>query len=144
MEDFYPMPAFVTLQVKDVTISSEWYKTALGFRSVYEAPAPVSLIHLRRARYQDLLLLPARPDVEIVTSPTLVMNFAPDETSLADLTESVKASGARYEGPVERPWNVRELTVYDPDGYVIKFSEPISLDRSFEDIMNEAMQATGQ
>ena len=61
MEDFYPMPAFITLAVSDVIEVGRWYKEALGFRSVYDGPTGPDgkprLVHLRRARYQDLLLV---------------------------------------------------------------------------------------
>jgi len=39
----------------------------------------------------------------------------------------------RVEGPLERPWNVRELTVYDSDGYRIHFLEPVDTEKSFEE-----------
>ncbi|HEX2914809.1 MAG TPA: VOC family protein [Chloroflexia bacterium] len=142
MEEFYPMPAFATLMVKDIAASKQWYQDVLGFRIVYEAPAPLFLVHLRRERYQDILLLPARPGTEITPSASLILNFDAGQTSIAAMAEAVRTGGAHHEGPVERPWNVRELTVYDPDGYMLKFTEPLSLDRKFEDIMSEAMKAT--
>ena len=35
MDDFYPMPIFVNLEVSNIDISAEWYQQALGFREVY-------------------------------------------------------------------------------------------------------------
>jgi catechol 2,3-dioxygenase-like lactoylglutathione lyase family enzyme len=137
-EEFYPMPAFAMLMVKDMAASRQWYQTVVGFRAVYEAPF---IIHLRRERYQDILLLPVGPGTEITPSASIILNFNTGETTIAAMTETVRASGARYEGPIERPWNVRELTVYDPDGYMLRFTEPLALNRKFEDIMDEAGKA---
>ena len=60
MEDFYPMPMFINLEVADLPASVDWYQRALGFRVVFEGPpGGPSMAHLRRDRYQDLLLFPA-------------------------------------------------------------------------------------
>jgi catechol 2,3-dioxygenase-like lactoylglutathione lyase family enzyme len=137
-EEFYPMPAFASLMVKDMAASRQWYHEVLGFRAVYEAPF---IVHLRRERYQDILLLPAQPGNEITPSASIILNFNAGQTTIAAILETVRAGGARFEGPIERPWNVRELTVYDPDGYMLKFTEPLTTDRKFEDIMDEASKA---
>ena len=60
MEEFYPMPLFVKLLVRDVVASAKWYKDALGFRSVYALAGENGtqvLNHLRLGRYQDLMLI---------------------------------------------------------------------------------------
>jgi len=60
MEDFYPMPMFINLEVADLPASVDWYQRALGFRVVFEGPpGEPPMAHLRRDRYQDLLLFPA-------------------------------------------------------------------------------------
>src|SRR5689334_16790167 len=59
----YVMPAFATLSVSDLERSRRWYVEGLGFVTLAELPRPsgdIALIHLRRWRYQDLLLVPAR------------------------------------------------------------------------------------
>src|SRR5690349_16679075 len=59
----YVMPAFATLTVSDLAASRSWYVDGLGFAVLAEVPGPsgsVVLIHLRRWRYQDLLLVPGR------------------------------------------------------------------------------------
>jgi uncharacterized protein (DUF1697 family) len=40
-------------------------------------------------------------------------------------------------GAVETAYNTREVTVEDPDGYTLVFSEPVDTSRSFEDVMGE-------
>jgi len=37
-EEFYPMPLFVRMSVRDVEASARWYAEALGFCSVYAMP----------------------------------------------------------------------------------------------------------
>ena len=44
------------------------------------------------------------------------------------------------EGPLDRPWNVRELVVLDPDGYRLVFNGPVpgAELRSFDEIVADA------
>ncbi|MHB1417961.1 MAG: VOC family protein, partial [Chloroflexota bacterium] len=66
MSDFYPMPSFVTLAVHDLPAAADWYERTLGFTALFTLPDPAgapALIHLRRARYQDLLLVAGPPDL---------------------------------------------------------------------------------
>ena len=39
MSDFYPMPSFPTLAVRDLAASRAWYET-LGFTTVFAMPGP--------------------------------------------------------------------------------------------------------
>src|SRR6266567_3244011 len=52
--EIYPMPMFVTLQVRDVRGIADWYARALGFATVFQAPAPDGqappMVHLRRRK----------------------------------------------------------------------------------------------
>ena len=63
----YVMPACATLTVSDLDASRRWYVDGLGFAVLAQVPGPtgsVALLHLRRWRYQDLLLVPGRsPDM---------------------------------------------------------------------------------
>jgi len=57
MDEFYPMPMFINLEVKDLPASVAWYQDALGFRLLFsDPPGEPAMAHLRRDRYQDLLL----------------------------------------------------------------------------------------
>ena len=61
--EIYPMPMFATIQVREVQKSVEWYKRALSFTIIYEMPGPdgrLYLAHMRRQKYQDLLLAAAK------------------------------------------------------------------------------------
>jgi len=49
-EEFYPMPSFPTLVVRDLVASTHWYQEMLGFRLVFEMPSASGqplLTHLR-------------------------------------------------------------------------------------------------
>ena len=56
--EVYPMPMFATLAAEDPSALAAWYEEALGFVSMFAGP----VIHLRRAKYQDLLVVRAEPD----------------------------------------------------------------------------------
>jgi len=142
MEDFYPMPVFISLEVKDIVASAAWYQQALGFRYVYATPSgedgKPTMVHLRRERYQDIMLFQAATGAELWGAEGVVINFLPGDTSVREIAESARpADSMKVEGPVERPWNVREVTVYDADGYRLRFSEPIDLAKTFDEVMGE-------
>jgi len=138
MEEFYPMPMFVKLLVRDVATSAKWYKDALGFRSVYALAGDNDtqiMNHLRLGRYQDLMLI-AQPQSlgEATKGQGVVINLAL-EKGMDDLAQRAKSAGARVEGPAETGWNTREVTVADPDGYVLTFSQVVDASRAFDDVM---------
>jgi uncharacterized glyoxalase superfamily protein PhnB len=134
MEDFYPMPLFVKLLVRDITTSAKWYEDALGFRSVYALAGENGtqvLNHLRLGRYQDLMLI-AQPQSlsESNKGQGVVINLTIDK-ELDSLAQQAKSVGARVEGPAETQWNTQEVTVSDPDGYVLTFSQVVDANRAF-------------
>jgi uncharacterized glyoxalase superfamily protein PhnB len=138
MEEFYPMPVFVKLSVRDVAASAKWYKDALGFRSVYTLAGENGtqvLNHLRLGRYQDLMLIVQPQSLsESTKGQGVVINVTIDE-DIDSLAQRAKSAGARVEGPVETQWNTREVTVSDPDGYVLTFSQVVDANRAFSDVM---------
>jgi catechol 2,3-dioxygenase-like lactoylglutathione lyase family enzyme len=119
--DVYPMPAFVTFPVTDLGASTGWYE-ALGFVVLATLPGPGgtdALVHLRRLRYQDLLLVPGRP------TPGPRVTFAAGEEDLDQRAARVRRSpGGTVEGPVDTPWFSRDLVATDPDGYVVVLTAP--------------------
>src|SRR5262245_57301902 len=59
--DVYAMPMFATLEEPDLDAAIAWYQAALGCEPMFVARGPdgrATLAHLRRARYQDLMLVP--------------------------------------------------------------------------------------
>jgi uncharacterized glyoxalase superfamily protein PhnB len=138
MEEYYPMPLFVKLSVRDVAASARWYEDALGFRSVYALPGEggaQAMNHLRLGRYQDLMLI-AQPQGsdESNRGQGVVINLTLNE-GIDDLARRAESAGAEVEGPQETPWNTRELTVSDPDGYTLTFSQVVDPHREFSDVM---------
>src|SRR4051794_3540446 len=58
----YAMPQWARLPVADLGASARWYVDAAGFEVLVTMPGPdgqPALVHLRRFRYQDILLVPA-------------------------------------------------------------------------------------
>ncbi len=54
------------------------------------------------------------------------------------LVEQAKANGANIaSGPLDQPWNVREVTILDPDGYRLVFTAPININLSFDKMLEK-------
>lgn len=131
------MPSFPTLSVRDVVESSRWYCDNLGFDLVFQMPGPNGapiLTHLRWAKYADLLLVPDRSSPSEPKGLGITLNFAMGGKSIDDFSDGVAAKVVTIDGPVDQPWNARELTIRDPDGYRLTFTQPIRMDLSIEDV----------
>ena len=96
------------------------------------------MVHLRLGRYQDLILVPDPPGTVFASGGRgrgITINLSYD-SGIDALAERARAAGAHIvAGPVDRPWNVRELTLQDPDGYQLAFSQVIDATRDFDDVM---------
>ncbi|HWA92463.1 MAG TPA: VOC family protein [Rhizomicrobium sp.] len=132
--DFYPMPSFPTLGVGDLAASVACYET-LGFATVFVMPGPggaPGLTHLRWARYADLMLAPAHQEARQEARQeegrrglgvTLTFAVADGVDALDALAERARAAGATIlREPGNRPWNARDFSVADPDGYALVFT----------------------
>lgn len=142
-EEIYPMPSFLMLIVKDIEASSSFYQNVLGFKHIFTMPAPdgnPGLVHLRWVKYADLLITRSRNEKEL-TEPKGVgvsLNFNMFEHFNGDMdtfTRHVRENGGNITGPVEQPWNVREVTVIDPDGYKLIFTMPININLGFDEVI---------
>lgn len=103
---------------------------ALGFAAVFSAPAGPRehppLVHLRRRKYQDVLLVPGGPDPSGPRAAGLTLSFDADGEvdAMAERARSAAPLGASaIEGPLSTPWNTRELRVSDPAGHRLVFFE---------------------
>src|SRR6185436_7680166 len=110
--EIYPMPMFATLAVADVAGVAAWYERALGFGTMFSAPGPEgqpSLVHLRRRKYQDLLITPLPPGSATVDAPSsITVSFATgDEVdALAERARAAAPLGqSSIVGPIDTPWN---------------------------------------
>ena len=139
--EIYPMPSFSTLVVSDIQASARWYCDVLGFTNIFTMPGPndmPTLVHLRWIKYADLLLFPDR-DKSLANKPKgigIALNY-----SIADIEDLAKRARQRnadiVEGPINRPWNICELVILDPDGYRLVFNSPLlsGEHRSFDEIV---------
>ena len=118
MEEYYPMPMFVNLLVGDLTSSADWYQKVLGFQVVFSGPPEnPTMIHLRRERYQDLLLQASRQEIGDNPGRGVLIQFQAGGTTVDEMARRARILGVQnVEGPVERPWNVRDVTLFDLDG----------------------------
>lgn len=135
----YPMPLFIKLFVNNMESSLDWYKNVLQFESVFEMPdtnGKKLMAHIRGEKYQDLMLLSDTNQIDSTKKGKgLVLNF-----SVSDIDSFYKrakeAQTNIIEGPVDRPWNARELVIEDPDGYTITLSMVIDKEKTFNEVMD--------
>lgn len=146
--DIYGMPVFVKLAVADLDATVAWFTGALDFINLFTMPGPTgpALVHLRRWRYQDVLVVPAEGEAPPI-GPGLQLTFAAQFEELDALAERARAyGGGTVEGPVDTPWNTRDLTVTSPDGLVVVFTsrrpEPLR-DQQFAADMERWSQEQG-
>ena len=148
-EEIYPMPSFPTLIVKDLEVSSNFYQNALGFKHIFTIPGPdgkPNLVHLRWVKYADLLLTKPRDgkDPAEPRGAGVSLNFGMFDRFQGDIdafAEQARESGANVTGPIDQPWNVREVTVLDPDGYQLIFTIPLNVNLRFEQVIEQASSA---
>lgn len=118
--DIYPMPMFATLPQPDIEAAVAWYEAALGFSTVFVAPGSdgrIQLAHLRRARYQDFLLVPGEAARERPAS-TLSLCADGEPAELARRARAVAPVGASFvEGPLDTPWSTTDVRITDPAGH---------------------------
>jgi uncharacterized glyoxalase superfamily protein PhnB len=145
-EEIYPMPAFPLLNASDLAASARWYQEALGFRHIFTMSGPggqPQLVHLRWIKYADVLI-GARPVAPGPRGLGINLSFSAylAERTVDDIAAQAQAAGATIvTPPTDMPWNARECTIADPDGYHLTFSEPINIGRSFDDVIARASQA---
>jgi hypothetical protein len=123
--EIYPMPMFLRLEVGDLARSRAFYTEALDFIELAVLPGS-NLVHLRRWRYQDILIVPARGPVRAAVGLGLSLAATLDE--LPALAERARAAGAPVVGPVDTPWNTTDVTATDPDGLPVTYTAPRPFD----------------
>jgi catechol 2,3-dioxygenase-like lactoylglutathione lyase family enzyme len=147
--EIYPMPGFVTFQVVDLRRSTRWYVDGLGFVVLAELPGPGGepvLVHLRRHRYQDVLLVargPADPDAGQAWGLGVRYSVRAGGEDLKARAELVRAVGGEVDGPSRTPWNTVDLVCRDPDGYEVVLTEAVSAgleDEQFSDTVRRSVR----
>lgn len=149
-ESIYEMPGFVTFIVDDVTRSHRWYTEALGFIVLAELPGEdrrPALVHLRRHRYQDILLVPTSPAGENHRHP----GGAGVRYTVSAGSEDLEARGARaravrsgsVNGPARTAWNTVDLVCEDLDGHQVVFTQrvdPVVADEQFAAVVRASVR----
>ena len=146
-EEIYPMPSFPMLVVKDLETSSNFYQNVLGFKHVFTMPGPggqPALVHLRWVKYADLLIAKPRDGKELIEPKGvgISLNFNMFDCFNGDIdafAKQAREKGANVSGPMDQPWNVREVTVLDPDGYKLIFTVPINVNLGFDKVIERAI-----
>lgn len=124
--EIYPMPMFVTFPAQDFARMEAFYH-CLGFITLATIPdesGASSLIHLRRQRYQDILLV--RGEAQPGSTST---TFAAHEEDLETVARRVREAfpqEAAVTGPVKTPWFTIDLRITDPCGNSIVFTKQIT------------------
>jgi len=147
--EIYPMPGFVTFTVTDVAASTRWYVEGVGFVILAELPGPdgtPALVHLRRHRYQDILLVPTQPG-EIETNQLRGHGVrygvqAGSEDLNARAAQAGKVGGGTVEGPARSPWNTLDLMCRDSDCYEVVLTQPAAnlVDQQFADTVRRSVR----
>ncbi|MDM5248773.1 VOC family protein [Lysinibacillus sp. G4S2] len=126
MNEFYQMPLFLKLKVRDIEKSKEWYTNVLNFNSVFDFPdteGTTAMTHLRGAKYQDLMLI---KDKKANSTDSVIINlFSNDIHSIYQAALDNKT--IIIQEPTVQPWNAKELTIKDLDGYIftkLNFRKP--------------------
>jgi catechol 2,3-dioxygenase-like lactoylglutathione lyase family enzyme len=114
--DIYGMPAFVTLAVADLDRTVDWYTNGLDFVVLFTLPG---LVHLRRWRYQDILVR----EGSAPTGGQWTLSVMAEASALPELVARAQAhGGGLVEGPLDTPWNTRDVRATDPDGYTVVYT----------------------
>ena len=115
--------------MRDLATSARWYQQVLGFQLIFEMPGPSGapvLVHLRWAKYADLMLVSDTSQASEPKGVGVALTFAMVQDSVDNFATETGSKGASIiSGPVDQPWNAREVTVLDPDGYRLVFTQPI-------------------
>jgi hypothetical protein len=120
----------VILKALNVTATMEWYQL-IGFevRASFPESEP-TWVELAR---DGLVVQFLCGDTPWPAPPTLTGCLYVHPGSVQAVHDQIKDRVPCPLGVEERPWGARELTVADPDGYFLTFTEPIEGDGEADD-----------
>jgi lactoylglutathione lyase len=118
----------ITLFVRDVAASREFYGRAFGLPVTYEDDDSVVF----RIGRTLINLLRERAATELVAPMAVAPAGAGARFQLTIDVESVDATCAALaglgvqllNGPIDRPWGIRTACFADPDGYIWEIAQP--------------------
>ncbi len=107
----YGMPMFPTLPTADLAASVGFWTRGLGFVELFSIPG--HLVHLRRWRFQDVLLVLGEPPA---APPPGTLSVACVPRQLEEVAAACEAlRPGSTSGPERRPWNSVDLHVVTPE-----------------------------
>ncbi|MGW6729277.1 VOC family protein [Nocardia sp. NPDC055029] len=107
----YGMPMFVTVPSVDLTVSTDFWVSALGFFDLFSVPG--QLTHLRRWTFQDVLLVSGEQRDD---TPAMTVSFSCVLGEIDAIAAACEAmSPGCTTGPRLMPWNSIELEVRTPE-----------------------------
>lgn len=132
--EFYQMPMFNKVLVKDIEKAEKWYEKTLGFKSVFKFrndKNEILMNHLRLEKYQDLMLI-SQTDFEVGNSIYLNILVKDIEEKSQNISQKFIVTQLK-----EQPWNAKEMTIKDPDGHLITLTQSNISDTDFEKLMKQ-------
>ncbi len=123
------------LIVTDLDRASAFYRAALGFEEVDRVAGPDGAFFamLTREGVRLMLETPASPDpttrallARQGTTPRATLTLYVSTADLDAEERRLKTAGARYHGPVVKPYGMREVSLEDPDGYAWTLGERVA------------------
>jgi predicted enzyme related to lactoylglutathione lyase len=123
----YAMPMFINIVVSDLAAAEALYAQA-GFVTLATIPGPggvPSLVHLRREKYQDILMTQGVP-----SRGTTSASFAAGDGDLAGVADRLRSAGAEVAGPIDTLWFTTDVTFTDADGNTVTLTAPRAADQA--------------
>jgi hypothetical protein len=142
--EIYPMPFFALLVADSPVDLATWYVDALGFFRLFET---AGFSHLRRHKYQDILVTPAGLErVPTTGGPYVYLDADGElETLAAHLRDFPRSGSMGVSGPVQTPWNTCELRITDPVGHrLVMTSRPANPDPEIAERTRAMLKATSK
>lgn len=123
----YAMPMFVNFVVSDLAAAEALYAEA-GFVTLATIPGPggvPSLVHLRREKYQDVLMTQGAP-----ARGTTSASFAAGDVDLAGVADRLRSAGAEVAGPIDTLWFTTDVSFSDADRNTVTLTAPRAADQA--------------
>lgn len=115
----------ITLFTDDLIASTKFYGDLLGLDDVYRDDASIvykcgdTLINLLKISQAPELISPAPVGAQNKSRAVYTLKFENIDALTADL---ISAGVAILNGPLDRPWGVRTVSVQDPSGHIWEFA----------------------
>lgn len=115
----------ITLFTEDLSSSAEFYGVLLGLPDVYRDDSSIvykcgeTMINLLRISQAPELVAPAPVGSQNQSRAVYTLRFENIDALAAEL---ISAGVPILNGPMDRPWGIRTLSVQDPSGHIWEFA----------------------